>query len=69
MLIRMRDKKGKLVPDKTINDTEIVPFNYDGGIEAYLENEVHPYAPNAWIVKATPHGRYLNMEKDIIIVV
>lgn len=38
------DKKGKPVFEK---DTEIVPLTYNGGIEAYLKNEVYTYAPNA----------------------
>ena len=38
------DKKGKPVYEK---DTEIVPLTYNGGIEAYLKNEVYTYAPNA----------------------
>lgn len=44
-----RDKKGKLIPDKGKTDTEIVPFTYEGGIKAFIENEVLPYAPDAWI--------------------
>lgn len=44
-----RDKKGKLIPDKDKTDTEIIPFTYEGGIEAFIENEVRPYAPDAWI--------------------
>lgn len=38
------DKKGKPVFEK---DTEIVSFTYNGGIDAYLKNEVYTYAPNA----------------------
>lgn len=38
------DKKGKPVFEK---DTEIVPLTYNGGIDAYLKNEVYTYAPNA----------------------
>ncbi len=60
----MRDKKGKLVPDKSITDTEIVPFNYSGGIDAYLKNEVHPYAPDAWIdEKKTQIGYEISFTK------
>ena len=44
-----RDKKGNLVPDKSKNDEEIVPFTYEGGIDAFMENEVRPYAPDAWV--------------------
>jgi len=34
--------------DTNLRETEQVPFNYEGGIEAYLANEVHPFAPDAW---------------------
>lgn len=44
-----RDKKKKLVPDKSKTDSEIVPFTYEGGIDAFMENEVRPYAPDAWV--------------------
>ena len=46
-----KDKKGRLVPDKEKTDTENVPFDYEGGIDAFLKNEVHPFAPLAWIDK------------------
>lgn len=45
------DKKGK--PVKPNTDKEIVPFTYDGGIEAFIENEVKPYAPDAFIKPGT----------------
>lgn len=45
------DKKGK--PVKANTDKEIVPFTYDGGIEAFIENEVKPYAPDAFIKPGT----------------
>lgn len=47
----LRDKKGKLIPDKDKTDTEIIPFTYNGGIETFIEKEVRPYAPDAWIDK------------------
>ena len=28
---------------------EIIPFTYEGGIEAFIENEVRPYAPDVFI--------------------
>lgn len=43
------DKKGKPIADVDKNDEEIVPFTYPGGIEAFMENEVRPYSPNAWV--------------------
>ncbi|MBO9697515.1 MAG: SAM-dependent DNA methyltransferase [Sphingopyxis sp.] len=36
-------------PDKTLSDTEIVPFEEPGGIEAFFEREVLPHARDAWI--------------------
>lgn len=45
------DKKGK--PVKPNSDKEIVPFTYEGGIEAFIENEVKPYAPDAFIKPGT----------------
>lgn len=41
------DKKGK--PVKPNSDKEIIPFTYEGGIEAFIENEVRPYAPDVFI--------------------
>ena len=35
--------------DVELRDTEIVPFTYEGGIDAFIENEVKPYAPDAYI--------------------
>lgn len=45
------DKKGKPIPDKEKTDTEIIPFTYPGGIEGFMDAEVKPYAPNAWVDK------------------
>ncbi|MGN0363970.1 MAG: class I SAM-dependent DNA methyltransferase [Bilifractor sp.] len=41
------DKKGK--PVKPDTDKEQIPLSYEGGIEAFIENEVKPYAPFAYI--------------------
>ena len=35
--------------DTELRDTEIVPFKYEGGIDAFMKNEVLAYAPDAWI--------------------
>jgi len=50
------DKKGKPVKPKC--DKEIVPFNYEGGIEAFIENEVKPYAPDVFIKPGTEKAGY-----------
>lgn len=45
----VRTKKGEPVVDTSLRDTEIVPFKYEGGIEAFMQNEVLTYAPDAWV--------------------
>ena len=35
-------------PDTELRDTEQIPLLEEGGIEAFLEREVLPYAPDAW---------------------
>ena len=40
-------KKGKLQADAKKRDTETIPFKED--IDAYMQKNVLPYAPNAWI--------------------
>ncbi|MCL2165274.1 MAG: type I restriction-modification system subunit M [Oscillospiraceae bacterium] len=45
----VKDKKGKLVPDKDLTDTEQIPLDYPGGIDAFIKAEVLPYAPDAWV--------------------
>lgn len=52
----VRDDKGNLIPDKSLTDTEQVPLLYEGGIEAFMQNEVLPYTPDA----------YVNDEKTVI---
>jgi len=47
--------KGKKVcveyePDTDLRDTEQVPLLEEGGIEGFLNREVLPYVPDAWIV-------------------
>jgi len=51
-------------PDPDLRDTEIVPFTYDGGIEAFMRNEVLPYAPDAWVdEKKTQIGYEISFTK------
>ena len=58
------DKKGRIQPDKAKADTEIIPFRYGGGIEAFMDAEVRPYAPGAFIdPKATKIGYELSFTK------
>lgn len=35
--------------DVDLRDTEIVPFNYEGGIASFMENEVRSYAADAYV--------------------
>ncbi len=49
-----REIKGKPVvveyePDTDLRDTEQIPLLEPGGIEGFIEREVLPYAPDAWI--------------------
>lgn len=39
-------------PDPELRDTEQVPLNEPGGIEAFIEREVIPHAPDAWVDEA-----------------
>ncbi len=43
----IRNGKGKPVANKELNDTENIPLIED--VEEYMQREVLPYAPNAWI--------------------
>ena len=45
----VKDKKGRVQIDKAKTETEIVPFTYPGGINTYMETEVLPYTPDAWV--------------------
>jgi type I restriction enzyme M protein len=58
------DKKGRPIPDKDRSDTDVVPYLYEGGIEAYVEKEVLPYTPDAWMDKnKTQLGYEVNFNK------
>lgn len=41
------DKNGKPVADSDLKDTEKVPYTQD--INEYMEKEVYPYVPDAWV--------------------
>ena len=50
--------------DTDLRDTEIIPFTYEGGIDAFMKNEVLPYAPDAWVdEKKTQIGYELSFTK------
>lgn len=49
--ITVRDESASPIPgeaDTELRDTEIVPFKYPGGIEAFITKEVLTYAPDAY---------------------
>ncbi len=51
-------------PDADLRDTENVPFTYDGGIEAFMRNEVLTYAPDAYVdEKKTAIGYEISFTK------
>lgn len=50
--------------DADLRDTETIPFTYEGGIDAFMEKEVLPFSPDAWIDdKATKIGYELSFTK------
>lgn len=58
------DKKGNFKIDKNLSDTEQIPFNYEGGIEGFMEQEVRPFAPYAWVdEKKTKIGYEISFTK------
>lgn len=58
------DKKGKPKADKNLTDTDQVPLNYEGGIQAFFENEVLSFAPDAWLdEKKTQIGYEISFTK------
>ncbi len=37
--------------DSELKETEQIPLTYPGGIEAYYQKEIQPYAPDSWLVE------------------
>ncbi|SDE12424.1 type I restriction-modification system subunit M [Peptococcus niger] len=51
-------------PDVDLRDTENIPFTYEGGIEAFMKNEVLTYAPDAYVdEKKTAIGYEISFTK------
>ena len=51
-------------PDVDLRDTENIPFPYEGGIDAFMKNEVLAYAPDAWVdEKKTQVGYEISFTK------
>lgn len=42
-------RKGQVVINPDLTDTEQIPLDYEGGIPAFIEKEVLPYAPDAFV--------------------
>lgn len=45
----IKDKRSNITPDPDLRDTEQIPLNYEGGIQAFIEKEVLPYHKDAWV--------------------
>ena len=51
-------------PDVDLRDTENIPFTYEGGVDAFMKNEVLTYAPDAWVdEKKTQVGYEISFTK------
>ena len=51
-------------PDVDLRDTENIPFTCEGGIDSFIEKEVHPYAPDAYVdEKKTQIGYEISFTK------
>jgi type I restriction enzyme M protein len=44
-----KDLKGHACINKSLTDTEQIPLDYEGGVSSFIEKEVLPYAPDAWV--------------------
>ncbi len=42
-------KPVKRVADTELRESEQIPLDYPGGIDRYIEKEILPYAPDAWV--------------------
>lgn len=65
--ITVKDSSAKPVfgeTDTDLRDTENIPFSYEGGIEGFIQNEVIPFAPDAYIdEKKTQIGYEISFTK------
>lgn len=66
-LITEKDSTAKAIvgeADPDLRDTEHIPFTYEGGIEAFMQNEVLTYAPDAYVdEKKTQIGYEISFTK------
>lgn len=65
--ITEKDSTAKAVegePDVDLRDSENIPFTYEGGIDAFMKNEVLTYANDAWLdEKKTQVGYEISFAK------
>lgn len=65
--ITVKDASAKPIfgeADADLRDTENIPFSYKGGIEGFIQNEVIPFAPDAYIdEKKTQIGYEISFTK------
>ena len=65
--ITERDSSAQAIegePDVDLRDTENIPFTYEGGIDAFMKDEVLPYAPDAYVdEKKTQIGYEISFTK------
>ena len=58
------DSKGNVIIDTNLTDTENIPLTYEGGIEAFIAQEVLPYHPDAFVnTEKTQIGYEINFTK------
>ena len=58
------DSKGNVIIDTNLTDTENIPMTYKGGINAFIDQEVLPYHPDAFVNKEkTQIGYEINFTK------
>lgn len=58
------DSKGNVIIDTNLTDTENIPLTYEGGIDAFIAQEVLPYHPDAFVnTDKTQIGYEINFTK------
>ena len=62
----VKDKKGKIVADPDLKDTENIPWDVDFG--DYMRSEVLPYAPETWIDETVIDNKYGRSDNKIGVV-
>ncbi|WP_244870370.1 HsdM family class I SAM-dependent methyltransferase [Ureaplasma diversum] len=63
-----KDNKGNIIVDPDLRDTEIVPLNYNGGINQFMIDEVLPYHNDAFVSeKDTKIGYEISFSKHFYV--